>query len=84
MNVRACRQAASRKSRKAGLAITTAEISLGKQLGLTPGQTVEEIGWNDDCDDELCQSVEEVTGTELLDEGTAEVVDVVLRRRPWR
>lgn len=58
--------------------MTTAEIRLGKRLGFTPGQTVAEIGWNDDCDDELRQSVVEVTDTELLDEGTAEAVDVVL------
>jgi hypothetical protein len=60
------------------LAMTTAEMSLGKRLGFTPGRTGAEIGWNDDCDDELRQSVEEVTGKALLDEGTAEAVDVVL------
>ncbi|MFJ4880833.1 DUF3052 domain-containing protein [Streptomyces sp. NPDC088745] len=53
-------------------------MNLAKRLGFTPGQTVAEIGWDNDCDDELRGSVEEVTGTELLDEEADETVDVVL------
>jgi hypothetical protein len=48
------------------------------RLGLRPGQVVQEIGWDDDCDDELRESVEAVTGNELVDEDYGEVVDAVL------
>ncbi|MFD5098325.1 DUF3052 domain-containing protein [Streptomyces albidochromogenes] len=58
--------------------MTTAEMNLAERLGFAPGQVVREIGWDEDCDDELRQSVEEVTGTALLDEDTDEAVDVVL------
>jgi hypothetical protein len=48
------------------------------RLGLSAGQVVQELGWDEDADDGLRASVEDVTGTELVDEGHDEVVDVVL------
>ncbi|MET9336520.1 MULTISPECIES: DUF3052 domain-containing protein [unclassified Nonomuraea] len=54
------------------------ERSLAERLGLKPGQVVQEIGWDEDCDEELRESIENLTGTELLDEETDEVADVVL------
>lgn len=51
----------------------------GKALaGITNGQTVQEIGYDDDCDDDLRAAIEAAAGSELLDEDTDEVVDVVL------
>lgn len=52
--------------------------AVAAKLGLRPGQVVQEIGWDDDCDDELRESVEAVTGNELVDEDYGEVVDAVL------
>ncbi|GAA2412540.1 MULTISPECIES: DUF3052 domain-containing protein [Nonomuraea] len=54
------------------------ERGLAERLGLKPGQVVQEIGWDEDCDEELRESIENLTGTELLDEDTDEVADVVL------
>ncbi|MFD1933666.1 MULTISPECIES: DUF3052 domain-containing protein [Nonomuraea] len=54
------------------------ERGLAERLGLKPGQVVQEIGWDEDSDDELRESIENLTGTELLDEETDEVADVVL------
>lgn len=46
--------------------------------GITKGQIVQEIGYDDDCDETLRDSVVAACGAELLDEDTDEVVDVVL------
>jgi hypothetical protein len=51
---------------------------LAGRLGLRPGQVVQEFGYDDDCDDELRQSVQELTGNPLVDEDHEDVVDAVL------
>ncbi|MCA0157104.1 DUF3052 domain-containing protein [Tsukamurella ocularis] len=47
-------------------------------MGLQPGNIVQEIGWDDDTDDDLRLAIEELTGAEMLDEDTDEVIDVVV------
>jgi hypothetical protein len=47
-------------------------------MGFRTGQTVQELGWDEDCDDDLRASLEEVTGTALVDEDYDDVVDAVL------
>ncbi len=42
------------------------------------GQTVQELGYDDDSDDALRKAIEGYCGSELLDQDTDEVVDVVL------
>jgi hypothetical protein len=54
------------------------ERGLAERLGLKPGQVVQEVGWDEDCDEELRESIEELTGNELVDEDYQDVVDVVL------
>lgn len=54
------------------------ERGLAERLGLKPGQVVQEIGWDEDSDDKLRESIEHLTGNELLDEESDDVVDVVL------
>ncbi|MBN6058099.1 DUF3052 domain-containing protein [Nonomuraea sp. RK-328] len=54
------------------------ERGLAERLGLKPGQVVQEIGWDEDVDEQLRESIENLTGNELLDEDTDDVVDVVL------
>jgi len=54
------------------------ERQLAARLGLSAGQVVQELGWDEDCDEALRESVEQVTGTELADEDYGDVVDVVL------
>lgn len=47
-------------------------------LGIQSGHTVQEIGWDTDCDALISESVEDAIGEELLDEETDELCDVVL------
>ncbi|MEU9833203.1 DUF3052 domain-containing protein [Streptosporangium sp. NPDC048047] len=54
------------------------ERGLAERLGLKPGQVVQEVGWDEDADDDLRDSIEELTGNELVDEEYEDVVDVVL------
>ncbi|MBA9004452.1 MULTISPECIES: DUF3052 domain-containing protein [Thermomonospora] len=54
------------------------ERSLAERLGFKPSQVVQEIGYDDDCDEELRRSIEAVTGNELVDEDYEDVVDVVV------
>ncbi len=48
------------------------------RLGLKPDQVVQERGYDDDVDHDLRDAVEELIGSELLDEDDLEVVDAVL------
>ena len=54
------------------------ERSAAAKLGLTAGLVVQEIGYDDDCDESLRTAIEQVTGTALVDEDYDDVVDVVL------
>lgn len=51
---------------------------LAEKLGLAPGSVVQEIGWDDDCDDELRQVITERTGQEIVGEDYDDVVDCVM------
>ncbi|WP_327428390.1 MULTISPECIES: DUF3052 domain-containing protein [unclassified Streptomyces] len=48
------------------------------RLGFEPGQVVQEIGFDDDVDHELRESIESLIGQELVDEDYDDVADVVL------
>ena len=49
-----------------------------EKLAFSAGQVVQEIGYDDDADEELRRSIEEVTGNALVDEQYDDVVDAVL------
>ncbi|TAK69160.1 MAG: DUF3052 domain-containing protein [Actinomycetota bacterium] len=51
---------------------------LAARLGIRTGQTVQELGWDDDCDEALRTSIEQTTGSELVDIDYEDVVDVVV------
>ena len=51
---------------------------LAGRLGIKPGQVVQEIGYDDDCDDELRDAIAAGENVELVDEDYDDVVDVVL------
>jgi hypothetical protein len=51
---------------------------LAGRLGLREGQVVQELGYDDDCDDDLRASVAALTGSPLVDEDHEDVVDAVL------
>jgi hypothetical protein len=48
------------------------------RLGLEAGWIVQEIGYDDDCDDDFRDAIRAITGEEFVDEETDEVVDAVL------
>lgn len=52
--------------------------SVVARFGLTAGDTVGEMGYDDDVDQDLRDAVEQVTGSELVEEGVDEVVDAML------
>lgn len=56
----------------------SAETGPAQRLGLQPGQTVQELGWDEDCDDGLRAAVEELTGHELVGDDYDDVVDAVM------
>ncbi|AKK09298.1 DUF3052 domain-containing protein [Corynebacterium testudinoris] len=47
-------------------------------LGIEPGMTVLEVGWDEDSDSTISEAIEQVIGDDLLDEETDELCDVVL------
>jgi hypothetical protein len=51
---------------------------LAARLALQQGWVVQEIGWDEDCDDGLRVAVEQATGSTLVDEDYDDVVDAVL------
>jgi hypothetical protein len=48
------------------------------KLGISPGTVVQELGWDEDCDDSLRQIIAERAGSELVDEDYDDVVDMVV------
>jgi hypothetical protein len=51
---------------------------LAERMGFAPGQVVQEVGWDSDADDEFRSAIEDVTGEEIVDEESDEIVDVVV------
>ncbi len=51
---------------------------LAERLGIKPGQVVQEIGYDDDCDEDLRDAIAGTKDVELVDEDYDDVVDVVL------
>lgn len=48
------------------------------RLGLSEGMLVQEVGWDEDCDSALSEAIEDIIGSDLLDDDTDEICDVVL------
>ncbi|NGX07363.1 DUF3052 domain-containing protein [Mycobacteroides franklinii] len=49
-----------------------------RKLGIQRDQLVQELGWDEDTDDDIRADIEDTCGSELLDENSDDVVDVVL------
>ena len=54
------------------------QTNLAARLGFQPEQVVQEIGYDDDVDQELRESIEEATGNDLVDEDYDDVADAVV------
>jgi hypothetical protein len=59
------------------VAATVAAEAAGR-LGLSKGQVVQELGYDDDVDFDLRDAIEEVTGNELADESWGDVCDATV------
>ena len=55
-----------------------ADRSPAERLGFTTGQVVLELGYDDDCDEELRASINAVLGSEMFGEDFQDVADVVV------
>lgn len=55
-----------------------ADQSMAARLGLRAGQVVQEFGYDDDVDEDLRASIEDLTGNELVDPEVQEVVDAAI------
>jgi hypothetical protein len=51
---------------------------LAERLGIKPGQVVQEIGYAEDCDEQLRDAIAQQTDVELVGEDYDDVVDAVL------
>ena len=51
---------------------------LAERLGIKPGQVVQELGYDDDCDEALREAIASLKDVELVDEDYDDVVNVVL------
>jgi hypothetical protein len=51
---------------------------LAERLGIQPGMIVQELGYDEDADEELRAAIVEKCGSELVDEDSDEIVEVVL------
>jgi hypothetical protein len=55
-----------------------ADVQLGERLGLKPGMVVQELGWDEDVDDSVRETIENSIDADLVDGDHGDVVDVVL------
>jgi hypothetical protein len=55
-----------------------AEVAAAAKLGFKSGQLVQEYGWDEQVDEDFREAVEELVGSELLDEDADDVADVVI------
>jgi len=53
-------------------------VNVAERLGFKDGDLIQEFGYDDDVDFDLRDDIEELTGSELLDEDDHEVVDAVI------
>ena len=54
------------------------ERGQAERLGIKPGQVVQELGYDTDCDEQLREAITAIENVELVDEDYDDVVDVVL------
>ena len=60
------------------MSVDSGSTSMAARLGIKPGMVVQELGWDEDADEDLRDSVVELSGGEMVDEDSDEVADVVV------
>jgi hypothetical protein len=68
----------SKVSATAGEGSTQTASTPAARLGITAGMVVQELGWDEDTDDELRQSIEDLIDADMVDGDYGNVVDAVL------
>ncbi|WP_230420202.1 DUF3052 domain-containing protein [Catenulispora pinistramenti] len=58
--------------------VQTAANPLAVRLGFQAGEVVQELGWDEDCDEELRQAIMDTIGADLVDVDFEDVVDAVV------
>jgi len=53
-------------------------VNVAEKLGFKSGDLIQEFGYDDDVDFDLRDDIEDLTGSELLDEDDHDVVDAVI------
>lgn len=60
------------------MSVSSQDLERASRLSFTPGQIVQEIGYDTDCDTDLREAVVEIIGSDLVDLDFDEVVDASL------
>ena len=60
------------------MSVDSGSAAPAARLGIKPGMVVQELGWDEDADEELRDAIVEVCGSDMVDEDTDEVADVVV------
>ena len=60
------------------MSVDSGSATPAARLGIKPGMVVQELGWDEDVDEDVRDSVVEISGAEMVDEDTDEVADAVL------
>jgi hypothetical protein len=55
-----------------------ADVQLGERLGLKPGMVVQELGWDDDVDDSIRETIENTIDSDMVDGDHGDVVELVV------
>jgi len=58
--------------------VSQSQAGVAERMGVRPSSIVMEVGYDDDCDEQLRDAIIDRTGEEMVDEESDEVVDIVL------
>jgi hypothetical protein len=53
-------------------------LALVQRMGFRAGQVIQELGWDEDCDDDIRLAIEAATGSELVGDEHDDVADAVV------
>lgn len=53
-------------------------LELVQRMGFRAGQVIQELGWDEDCDDDIRLAIESATGSELVGDEHDDVADAVV------
>ena len=60
------------------MSVDSGSASMAARLGVKPGMVVQELGWDEDADEDLRDSIVDVSGGDMVEEDSDEVADIVI------